>query len=440
MTTPLRALLAVGLLAVALAGCAHLPPRASPRCELTGYPIVVGAGEQTVAATGTPTAPTLRAVLPSLLADLRVARRDQPNDRVLVLSGGSLNGAFGAGLFKGLPAIPRYQVVTAVSTGALQSTFIFLANEKVPRKRYPAYFRADPLLGKPGDSYPTDLALAYAVGREGDLIKVNRLSYVGAAIGGSLATFDPLHATLRDLITVETLDQVASEYTDHHRSLLVAAADLEDGVGYALDLTKLAVEAKTNGDLQAATSCYIDAILASASVPPGVPPVSLTVNGRTHIFMDGGARFGVFFQQVRDEVDRTPNVDIDLVVNGALIGGPWLEKGQPVKRWSIINFGLRAVDLLENEVYRFSVNDVARWGAKQGTLHLAFISNAGLRNLTVSPGEFDFRGKSCDTAHEEDARQKPQEFYPGYMRCLIAYGQARGTSDPWNPATAIDQP
>ena len=431
--------LAILLIALCATGCAHMPPPAPARCDLVGYPIVVGAGENNlVARTGG--APNLSDVLPGLIRSGVAPLVAGEHDKVLVISGGSLHGAFGAGFFRGLPSVPQYKVVTAVSTGAMQSTFVFLANRKPEKtKVYPAYMHADPYLGKAGDGYLSDLALAYAINREGDLLKVNRLGYLGAALDGSIATFQPLRTSMKSLITEETIRQVASESNDRHRSLLVGVTDLDNGVGYALDLTKLAVAAGTSIDFKSARDCFVEAVLASSSVPPGVPPVTLTVNGKPQLFMDGGAKFGVFYQQVRDAVDATPSVDMDLVVNGKLFEGDWLEKGKPVKKWSLINFGLRAVDAMETEVYRFSVNDVARWGAKNGTFRVALISNAGLNELRDEPDQYPSRldGKSCQLHHDEDAKAKPQEFYPSYMRCLIDYGQRRGETDPWNPPSAL---
>lgn len=434
----LRHLLVV-LLALSFAGCAHIRPRPVGQCDLVGYPIIVGAGEKSLVAQSGG-AVQFRDALPQLLRGGAPSLTAGVHDKVLVLSGGSQHGAFGAGFFRGLRTVPRYRVVTAVSSGAIQSTFLFLAQLKPePGKVYPTYMHADPYLGKPGDGYLSDLALAYAVGREADLLKVRRLGYVGGVIDGSLATFDPLRSGQKLLITETTIRQVAKERTEHQRSLLVGVTDLDDGVGYAIDLTKLAVDAVTGGDVESARDCFVEAVVASATVPPGVPPVTLKVNGKVHLFMDGGAKFGVFYQQIRDSVETTPSVDLDLVVNGKLFDGQWLENGRPVQKWSLINFGMRAVHAMENEVYRFSVNDVARFGAKDGKFRVAFISNLGLKDPSVDPDEYASRvdGKTCSFHHDQDAKAKPQEFYPSYMRCLIDYGQRRGESDAWNPPSAL---
>ena len=443
---------AAGLTAT-LAGCAHMPPRPAQGCRLIGYPIIVGAGDRRSLLAGSGRTPSLEQALPGLLKPIYTLAGLPAEEKVLVLSGGSQHGAFGAGFFRGRKTVPDYRVIAAVSTGAIQSTFIFLAHQPVPQGPLPAYFHDDPLIGKPRSSYLTDLALAYAIGREGDLLAVNRLNYVGAAVDGSLATFAPLRHVLGDLITAATLVQVADQNNAApKRALLVGVTNLDDGVGYAIDLTKLVADAvrptMTPSEKLAAAKplvpCYIDAIVASATVPPGVPPVSLTVNGETHMFMDGGARFGVFFQQIERQLDLLPKVDMDLVVNGKLFGDLWLENGRPVTKWSIVTFGLRAVALLENQVYRFSVDDVERWAAGRGSVRFAFIANDGLTSKpgSVPPMDYASRldGRTCGNALEADAKDKPQEFDHAYMRCLIDYGQARGELDQWNPPSAINHP
>lgn len=410
---------------------------------MVGYPIVVGAGEKRLVGRSGGGGVDFRDELPELLGRGASPLVAGSNDRVLVLSGGSLHGAFGAGFFRGLPAVPRYRVVTAVSTGAIQSTFLFLANSKPePGKIYPSYMHADPRLGKPGDGYVSDLALAYAVGRESDLLKVRRLGYVGAVINGSLATFDPLRQGQKLLITEATIRQIAEEKSKRGRSLLVGVTDLDEGGGYAIDLTKLAVEAVGSGHVAEARDCFVEAVVASATVPPGVPPVTLMVNGKVHLFMDGGAKFGVFYQQISKAVASTPSVDMDLVVNGKLFDGSWLENGKPVEKWSLINFGLRAIDAMETEVYRFSVNDVARYSTKDGRFRVAFISDLGLAGLPADPDQYASRvdGKTCAFHHDQDAKAKPQQFYPSYMRCLIDYGQKRGEDDAWNPSSTLIHP
>src|SRR4051794_33546846 len=108
---------------VGLSGCAHRRPEAALNCELPAYKMLPSPLD-TQRRAGAPASfsQALRDALQARKTFVgRTARR-----QVLVLSGGSQHGAFGAGFFRGLAQVPEYDVVTGVSTGALMSTPIFL--------------------------------------------------------------------------------------------------------------------------------------------------------------------------------------------------------------------------------------------------------------------------------------------------------------------------
>ena len=420
-----------------LAGCGQIRPIAPPGCAVIAYRLLPSAQDPRAFLTENRAPREFGEVL---LSRLRAPQRVTDGARqVLVLSGGGQHGAFGAGFFLGLPHVPDYQVVTGVSTGSLQSTLVFLANQPEPADRttLPAYMSLHPDLGKPGQSNLQDLALAYAIQKEGDLMKVG--SPLRAVNKGSIATFGPLRDMLRALITHDTIVAVAGE-ARKGRSLFVGITDLDDGYGYAVDLTDMARQAVDRqavdaGAVDRMIPCYIDSLIASSTVPPGVPPVSLNVAGspQPDMFMDGGARFGVFFDQLRNVAKSDGSTDMTVIVNGGLYGAPWLDdKGQRLREWSVASFGLRAVDMMENQVYRLSVGDAEQWAVDNGTLHMAFISNEKLRVMTGDPDQWVYDGRTCAAASAADAANKPIQFHPQYMRCLIDYGQKRGARDPWN--------
>ena len=465
--------------ALVLASCQQLPPKVATGCVIPAYPLTFSSAPGVLRtdtahlAGAQPLAPARSAQTFGGVVSETLSRGDLgllaagTNRQVLVLSGGSQHGAFGAGFFSGLKVVPTYDIVTAVSTGALQSTFVFLADQRDPvdsndpgRRIFASYMSRAPAIGRPGVSQLGDLELAYAIEREGDLMKVGKLGYVGAALNGSIATFTPLKTTLTGLISDATLVQVA-EQAKAGRRLFVGVADLEDGMGYALDLTAMVLGAyklnpgRPEQAVAKVRACYVDALLASASVPPGVPPVSLTVDLdpagahliKRHMFMDGGVRFGVFFHQVHDgaaaariQGKAVAPTDITLIVNGSLYGDDWTDsKGLAVKKWSVVSFGLRAVALLENQVYRFSVDGIEKWALPHGELKMAFISNENLPTGAESPDDHPFRTslgeeRTCGEFRAQDKRERhPQEFHAKYMHCLIDYGRSRGAAIvPWN--------
>ncbi len=363
----------------------------------------------------------------------------------LVLSGGSQHGAFGAGFFRGLKSVPTFDMVTGVSTGSLQSSLLFLANQPVPKDR--TYGWVDgPLASeiKPGTSNVGDLALAFSIDKEGDIATPTGGGILGGLSQGALATFGPLEARLKAIISPDTLRAIRAE-RDKGRALFVGVVNLDDGKAYAIDLTELASRvdlpawAGKTSDLQ---DCYVKALVASSSVTPSAYPVSLTIQDgnstRTNMYMDGGARFGVFLDQILRSLGQSVHKDskVTLIVNGVLYATPWTSGGKPVDKWSSLTVTARAVQLLETQVYNFSVASAENFGTSHGGLDMAFISTEGLAPGAVQPDQFVFRGKTCAEWTTVDNEKKPLEFHPNYMACLSEYGRSRGAAGAWNRQVA----
>src|SRR5205823_4117072 len=118
---------------------------------------------------------------------------------------------------------------------------------------------------------------------------------------------------------------------------------------------------------------------------------------RTDLFVDGGARYGVFLKQIEDSIQATnkaraaatapsPPTNVTLIVNGTMYSSPWTDKsGARVAKWSALTLGFRSIDMLENQVYRFSVDQVESAALAGGTLKMAFISNEGLPTGSEDP-------------------------------------------------------
>ena len=420
-----------------LGACSHMAPLPSPGCAYTAYPLRIDSSPAARSAT-----PDFEGVLSAAMsapAPPGPGFVGPQRPSVLILSGGSQNGAFGAGFFAGMARVPDYKLVTGVSTGSLQSTFLFLANTPVPADRtFPAYFDTAP--GTPHTNLG-DLALAYSIGRERDLLQVGAHGQLGGVIRGSIGEFGPLRATLRGLLSPDTLRTVGAAYRPNPaegRRLLVGVTDVDDGEGYAIDLTELASRIVDGRQPYAAVrDCYIDALIASSSVPLAALPVTLERRdpdgGLTrHLYVDGGARFGVFWSQLGEVLAGGMRPEVTLLVNGSLASKSWLDKaGKPQTNWSALTLALRTVGILENQVYRFSVDNVTRAASGGGSIRMAFISNSNLQGWP-EPMDFGWNGKTCAEWNAVDDLDKPTEFHPRYMRCLLEYGRARGKVPAWN--------
>ncbi len=444
---------------VLLGGCMQPPPKPIAGCDYhavpitvdSGHPRMLGAAEMSIDQAGDQDrlAREMGGVLGerrARRAQLGLAATAEAPDQFLVLSGGGEHGAFGAGMFYGIGQVPSYDIVTGVSTGSLQSTLLFLANSPVPADRTDyrwvdgplASGPADGFVVKPGVSNIGDLVLAYSIAKEADLMRIH---FGGAAGGivfdGASASFAPLRARLKALLTIGTLREVGREWEEEKRQLWVGVTNLDDGAGYAIDMTELAARTRHSDDparLAQLQGCYVDALLASSSVPPGVPPVTLATRKDVRMYMDGGARFGVILGQVlRAEGDAPKRAKVTLIVNHDLYSGPWQADGQPTLKWSAATFGLRAIDLLENQVYRFSIADAERYGMASGGLRMAFIGNENIAG-GEAPDDHRFRGKSCAEWNAIDDKAKPLQFHAQYMACLADYGRVRGAAGQWNRA------
>ena len=493
----------LGMLVVPmLAGCAlKLPqidrPALASQAVIPAHPIAVNSNElfaaRTVATSGRPATGSIYARSRRLLAAdhadganaakcaaLAAAHpaltRDVPmrKDAIVVLSGGGAHGTFGAGLLLGLQdvgALPEEaQIVTGISTGALQATFVFLARQPVPADRTygwlnPGALAVHALPGAtgalppvPGHSSLEDLALAYAIHDEAEIAHLTVPGSSGLLTKGltlieqgALADLAPLRTRLRDLISPDTIAQIALQGCAQ-RALLIGAADYDDGNGYALDLTRLALSAfDRDGQavgMDAVRDAYVAAMIASSSVPVQTLPVQLrfAVIGEAgqsvhqHMFIDGGAKVGVFVP------DRTDARAVTLLVNTSLATSPADPANPPVAtaKWDVASFLDRIVeDILETQIYNLSVGLVQdRVDLAQGQLHMAYLSNhddnTATGTLGPAPADHVYAAngtrQTCTAWQAVDVSvpNPPQQYFPDYMACLIDYGRSRGQQQQWN--------
>jgi hypothetical protein len=377
---------------------------------------------------------------------------DEPvSDSMLFLSGGSQNGAFGAGFLSQWAekregrGLPRFRVVTGISTGALQSTFAFLDDAEMIKSEYQI----------PGES-----RLLKRLSK-GDLRSKSKLAQGRAALGlarkGAIADLAPLRERLRVLIDDTILARVAAEAGTpggpDRRKLFVGAVEMDSGDAYLFDLTE-AARGYVGGNT-GMRDCYIEALMASSSVPMAALPVF--IEGRMYI--DGGARFGVISDFTAATMDRVARAspsnaarNLFILVNGTLEAGsrchlkdcddhplPSTPDGEVPQHssWTFDKLALRSMSVLINQAYRSSVY-LARREAKdlKFTPHFARIEG----DLWDHPAAIDFddTGGERLTCKQWEQRDKdidnPVEFHPRFMRCLIDYGSAHPQVMAWAEA------
>ena len=163
---------------------------------------------------------------------------------VLALSSGGADGAYGAGVLVGWTKSgtrPKFDVVTGVSTGALQAVLAFLG---------PEY---DPLL----EEFYTTL-------ERKDILRKRGL---GGLFGDSLYDSKPLKKQIERVVTPQLLAKIAAEH-DAGRRLYVATTNLDAGNLIIWDMGKIAKGGRTNKLLH-----FQKVLRASSAVPAYFKPV-----------------------------------------------------------------------------------------------------------------------------------------------------------------------
>ena len=409
-------------------------------------PPVESVGEAVGAAGDNPVGTMLETMLSEPLETPDANTRNEPpvSESVLVLSGGSQQGAFGAGFLKGWAdhplrggSLPRFRLVTGISTGSLQSTFAFLGRTDVPLREYRITHEDQllrPLVKGRLDQKP------FSAGRS-------------LATKGTLARLNPLRARLNDLITPEVMGAVAREAAAK-RKLLVGAVEMGTGEMAIFDLTKAAEiyaarEVSDPAGAEQMRQCYIEALLASSSVPMQADPVFID----NRLYIDGGARFGVLVDLTanafeaaiaKDHRESHSPRNLFLIVNATLEVPRFcgLERcpvdgeGKPVPPgiddphpdWNFAELAQRTVSVMTNQAYRSSVfmadKEFREKGFKTRFLrldpeHLTFPAAITFDGVKQEP-------RTCWQWRVEDERlDKPMEFFPRYMHCLAAFGLAQ---------------
>jgi hypothetical protein len=183
----------------------------------------------------------------------------------LGLSGGSDNGAFGAGLLVGWSATgtrPEFKLVSGVSTGALIAPFAFL-----------------------GPAYDPQLRTVYTEVQPGD-IYVKR-SILTILTSESFADTSPLFGLISRYVDDALVTEIGREY-GRGRLLLIGTTNLDTERPVIWNIGAIAASGRPG-----ATELIHKILLASAAVPGGFPPVMIDVELGGQRFqemhVDGGA-------------------------------------------------------------------------------------------------------------------------------------------------------
>jgi len=285
--------LAAWCAAALLAGCASLGPQLPMEAADEVESESLAFGVRTLGASGEF----------ELVSSVEVARRLQAarGDRplsILALSSGGASGAFGAGALAGLTTSgtrPEFTVVTGVSSGALVAPFAFL-----------------------GPSWDDKMTEIFTTGETDGLLQSRGL---GAVFGSSVYSGEPLRRLIERYADDAMIAAIAAEAA-RGRLLLVATTDFNSGESVIWDLGSIAL----HGDKHAKPMIQT-LLLASASVPGMLPPVTVTVRSqgkmRAETHVDGGVTMPFFIvpapQDLPQEAAGAPqSTMVRVIIDGPL--------------------------------------------------------------------------------------------------------------------------
>jgi predicted acylesterase/phospholipase RssA len=198
----------------------------------------------------------------------------RPPRHVLALSSGGLYGAYSTGFLAGWSRAgtrPVFDVVTGVSTGALAAPFAFL-----------------------GPEYDDRLQKLYTGVRAEDVFQIR--TWVTIPFKDAAASSAPLRLLIDSQVTQPVLDRIASEHRKGRR-LYVATTNLDTRRLVVWDMGAIASQSGPHS-----LRLFRDVLLASASVPGMLPPVTFTVDvdgqPSTELHVDGGVASQIFVPSV----------------------------------------------------------------------------------------------------------------------------------------------
>jgi len=209
--------------------------------------------------------------------------------RVLALSSGGADGAFGAGVLRGWTQSntrPEFDVVTGVSTGALMAVLAFLG---------PEY---DPML----EEFYTSISSK-------DIFRKKGLAAFGS---DSLYDYTPLKKQIESVVTEELIAKVAAEHAKGRR-LYVATTNLDAGELVIWDMGEIA-----NGGRTDPLQHFQKVLRASAAVPGFFPPVYIKPQRGIQLrqaHVDGGVKAPILVSDAMF-LSRQKKRQLYMIVNG----------------------------------------------------------------------------------------------------------------------------
>jgi hypothetical protein len=318
---------------------------------------------------------------PAMLQEAVQARSREHNPQseasYLALSGGSDNGAFGAGVLVGwteLGTRPSFKLVTGISTGSLIAPFAFL-----------------------GPAYDPQLRAVYTEISPEDVYSTRGL--LTAIFHDALTSTDPLFHLISRYANGDMLNAIATEYRKG-RLLLIGTTNLDVQRPVIWNIGAIAASGQPE-----ALDLFRKILLASASVPGVFPPVMIDVQAAgqhyQEMHVDGGAVAQTFLipapvgQLVNLRYGQHARQRTAYVIRNARLDPDWASVDR-----RLLSIAGRSINTM---IHYSGYNDVVR-------IYLTSQRDGVDYRLGYIGSDFNF-------PHKEN-------FDPDYMRALFEYGHA----------------
>lgn len=301
---------------------------------------------------------------------------------MLALSGGGVNGAYGAGVLMGLAQtgqLKDYSVVTGISAGALIAPFVFVGGDALPKMK----------------SVMLNLNDAAVLGKK---------KILNTVIKDAFTDGENFYDLIEDAYPNSMIEQIAEQHRNGKR-LFIGTTHFDSG-----ELMIWNVGAIANSELPTKVSLIHQVLAASSSIPGLFPPqfINVEYEGQRYeeLHVDGGLAAQVFFNPSNFNyqfvaqalgVKRKPQLD---VIRNGLLKAPYK---------SVLDKGIALLSK--------SVSSLTLAQARGDLYRMKYISDANNIDMKVTYIDKDF----------SNAKQSKDMFDKNYLLTIYDYGYKKAS-------------
>lgn len=312
---------------------------------------------------------------------------------ILVLSGGGVLGAFGAGFLKGWGNVkgdgferPDFDSVSGISTGALIAPFAFVGTQE-------SYEQVANIYRNPAK----DAVVARSI-----------LSFITG--NTALYNVSGLHKSIYNSITPSLIEAIRNKGADNN-ALIVGATNLDYGVMRVWDLSEI----EPTADIEDVRRNIATKLIASSAIPSAFPPIEIN----NHLYVDGGASM-----QVVSGIDDRAWLYDDSPGNLHFVNP---DKPLKIRIWIIVNNKLGMEPSLVNNSWS-SIATRSLVSLMRGSTLQTIQDIETFSQMINKREDFDVKLNYVSIPQDYPLNQTSQIFDSEVMRDLVELGEKMGAN------------